>query len=362
MKPFSPLYFIKENKSRCILLMFMIFLSYAAYFGGLYVSNPMDNFELAISYYDEFAHIYPTTDDEDLSQFEAFKDELKQNEKVTVIECGQYGGFIWESVMGFTMGTVSFSFQTPEDFRTYCEYMDIECDLDSVKPGSIIMSELFANNLGFKLGETINSSNNEYIYGDYTLAALTDEYGYITYLIDSEPSTSTRALILGNGISGDEVYDIVYDAKSRNDVDVYDMLEDEVRPQFASFNLIYFFIVILLSVILAVTINATFVGMYQRRSFEFAVYRAIGISKRRITGKIISELIIIDLIALVLGGIVFFLILYLLNNLVLYPDGKYLRYTEPIAVFGLVLGNITVLVPLIITRCRQLLKADICEY
>ncbi len=362
MKPFSPLYFIKENKARCILLMFMIFLSYAAYLGGLYVSNPMDNWQLAISYYDDFAQIYPDSEDEDWSEFEALKDELKKNEKVTVIDCGKYGGFVWESVMGFTIGTVSFAFQTPEDFLTYCEYMDIECDFESVKPGSIIMSELFANNLGFELGKKINSSNSDYIYGEYTLDALTKENGYITYLINNEPSDSICSLVLGNGISGDEVYDIVYDARTRNNVDIYDMIEEEVRPQFESFNIIYTFIVILLSVILAVTINAAFVGMYQRRNFEFAVYRAIGISKRKITGKIIGEFLIIDLIALILGGIVFFLAIYLLNNLVLYPEGKYLRYINPIAVFGLLLCNVTVIVPLIITRCRQLLKADICDY
>lgn len=43
MNPFSPLYFIKENKARCLLLMFMIFLSWGVYLGGLYATNPRHN-------------------------------------------------------------------------------------------------------------------------------------------------------------------------------------------------------------------------------------------------------------------------------------------------------------------------------
>ena len=52
MKPFSPLYFIKENASRCLALMLMIFLSFGCYLGGLYVTNPLDNWKVPLSYYE----------------------------------------------------------------------------------------------------------------------------------------------------------------------------------------------------------------------------------------------------------------------------------------------------------------------
>lgn len=71
---------------------------------------------------------------------------------------------------------------------------------------------------------------------------------------------------------------------------------------------------------------------------------------------------LIEKIALAVCGIVFFLGLYLFNQLVLYPAGKYLRYFESLSLFGILLCNAVVLVPLVLTRCRQLLKADICEY
>lgn len=362
MKPFSPLYFIKENKLRCILLMFMIFLSYGVYLGGLYASNPMDNWEIPISYRRKLIRVFAMNDDDDSKRYNAFLQELKNNDKVIILERGLYGGISWNSVMGFTMGTESYSFKTPDDFRTYCEHMGIKCDLDSVKPGSIIMSELFANNLGYKLGSKIDNDTCEYIYERYTLDVLTKEKAYILYLIDPAPYESNGIMILGNNISDEELHNIVYDAKSRNNVRLDDGLKETIERQLGVLNTIYTFIVIFLSLILAVTINAAFVGMYQRRNFEFAVYRAIGISRRKITGKIVGELILIDLITLAAGDLIFFLILYLLNNLVFFPQGLYLKYYHPIALFGLVLCNITVIVPLIITRCRQLLKADICEY
>ena len=39
MKPFSAMYFVRENRTRCFLLIFMLFLGYVAYLGGLYVTT-----------------------------------------------------------------------------------------------------------------------------------------------------------------------------------------------------------------------------------------------------------------------------------------------------------------------------------
>lgn len=362
MKPFSPMYFVKENRTRCMLLMFMIFLSYAVYLGGLYITNPMDSWELPIEYCESVARVYPTNFYENYEEYEKFWDEMEKNEKVTVIEGGLSSNLTWKTVMGFETGGVTYAFQTPEDFRTYCEYMGIACDFTDVKNGSMIMSERFAKNQGLELGDSIDKDYSDYVYDTYTLDALTQEAGYILYLIDNEPYTSDNLLLLGNGISGEELYDIIYDVRKTYNVSVQDMLEQQVRSQFDTFSIIYGFIVIFLSLILAVTIHAAFVGMYQRRNLEFAVYRAIGISWKKIIGKIVGELLLMDLITLMVGGFIFFLGLYLVNHMVLYPAGLYLRYYHPMAVFGLLLCNVTVLAPLIVTRCRQMLRADICEY
>ena len=70
MKPFSAMYFVRENRTRCFLLIFMLFLGYVAYLGGLYVTNPRDNWELPVAYYRRMVRVNDTAGDkENFSHF-----------------------------------------------------------------------------------------------------------------------------------------------------------------------------------------------------------------------------------------------------------------------------------------------------
>lgn len=344
------------------MLMFMLFLSYAAYLGGIYVTNPYDNWQLVVDYYENFAEVYQSADDEDGTNFLVFCEALENDSRVDVVQLGINNSFNWYSIMGFQSGGYSFTFRSVDDFKTYCAEMNIECNFDNLKSGSLIMSERFAKNRELKLGDVIDKDYSYSMYGSFTLDALTDEDGYTLYFIDEDTGSTNHIMVLGDGIDGSAVYEIVYDLQKKHDVIINDFLNSTLKYQFRSFNIIYMFVLLLTSLILAVTINAIFVGMYQQRNFEFAVYRVIGVSRRRIIGKIVGELLCMDAIALTIGGCVFFLGLYLFNNLVLYPVGKYLRYFHPVALFGILLCNLAVIIPLIVTRSRQMLKADICEY
>lgn len=365
MNPLSPMYFIRENKSRCFLLMLMLFLSYGIYLGGLYVTNPFDNFEAAIAISEKAISVtVPLTDNnaENEETLAAFETGISESGKAEFIKLGSKNNFSWESIMGFTCTTYTYTFLSVDDFRTFCRHVNIDCDFDSLKNGSLIMSERFARNRGLAIGDRIDKDYAEAVYDEYTLDAVTSEDGYTLYFINENAENPGNYLLLGKGISSEELFHYVYSIQDEYDLVLPKSGRADAESQFKSFNVIYQLIVIMLSVILSVTINAAFVGLYQRRNYEFAVYRAIGISKRRIIGKITEELLLMDAVTLAVGGAVCFTALYLFNNLVLYPAGKYLRYYHPLALFGLLLCNVLVVVPLIITRCRQLLKADICEY
>lgn len=361
MKPFSAIYFIRENKTRCVLLIFMLFLSYVAYLGGLYVTNPRDNWELPIAYYRRMVKVNDIAGDEE--NFARFLKEVEESGKAAVIKNGSYNAFNWNTVMGFESGTSSLTFLTVQDFKTYCEAMGIACDFENLKSGSMVMSERFAKNVGLEIGDKVNKDYAENIFREFTLDAVTKEDGYSLYFITEEEDYMLNALLISKeGVSGEEVYEFVRERKEKYNIYFQNDLEKNIDEQMEAFNGIYIFIILLLSVIMAVTVNAAFIGMYQRRHFEFAVYRAIGISKKKIVGKIVMELICMDGIALILGGVVFFLGLYLFNNLALYPAGKYLRYFQPLAFSSALLCNLAVLLPLMVTRSRQMLRADICEY
>lgn len=359
MNPFSCFYFIRENKTRCFLLIFMIFLGYAVYLGGLYVTNVMDNWNTPIEYRDKFVLIFPETEEE-RAELENFRKKAGEDNKARGLTFSSFNSFNWKTLMGFENGQFAFTFCSVEDFKAYCEFMDISCDFDSLKDGSMIMSERFAKNRGLAPGDCIDMEYGENIYGEYILDALTKEDGYTLYFIDQVLGAENAGMmVIGKELSAEELKAYVQEMYGNYQEST---LKEDVWEQFETFYTIYIFIVILVALIMAVTINAAFVGMYQRRTFEFAVYRAIGISKRRIIGKIAGELLCMDAVALTAGGIVFFLALYLFNNLVLYPSGLYLRYYDRTALAGLVICNVMVVVPMILTRCRKLLKADICEY
>lgn len=361
MKPFSAMYFIRENKTRCILLIFMLFLGYVAYLGGLYVTNPGDNWELPIAYYRRLARVNDIAGDEE--NFARFLEEVEESGKAVVLKNGSYNVFNWNSIMGFESGQVSLTFLTVQDFKIYCEAMGIACDFGNLKSGSMIMSERFAKNVDLKIGDKIGKDYDENILREFTLDAITKEDGYLLYFITDEQDYNLSAtLICKEGVTATEIYDFVHGLKEKYNLYLQEDFEEQISSQIKPLKIIYTFIVILLAVIMAVTVNAAFVGMYQRRHFEFAVYRAIGISKGEIVKKIVGELLCMDGIAVLLGGGIFFLGLYLFNNLVLYPAGKYLRYFHPLALFSVMLCNLAVILPLMITRSRQMLKADICDY
>ncbi len=369
-KPLSPLYFIKENKGKCSVLIFLVILTYAAYLGGLYITNPADNFQYSFDMYDNITDFNLYYQDTDAGNFENLSKEIKENKDVEFIQMGNYNYLCMYSIMGFNMSGSQFTFTSQDDFKTFNKQMKIVDQDFELNDGEVILSEKFAKNIGFTVGDVISldSDNNElegWLSKDYTVAALTKEDGYIAYFMD-EGSVNTYFLMLNKSMSQNEFTDYSGQLYDKYNSTVYictkESYTERINEDFVPLYFCYAFVIFFMALVLALTINAAFVGVYQKRHFEFAVYRGMGISKGRLARKIIFEILLLDLIGLIIGGVIFFIFLYLFNNLVLYDAGKYLCYFNPIALLGLILCNIIILVPLILTRCKELLKADICEY
>lgn len=368
MNPFSPLKFIKQNKLRCILLMVMLVLSAVIYVGGLYVTGPESTVDFAV---EQQRSIVPVLDGSVVtgneSRFDEFIEEVTADGSCDYIYRGNTGGvFSWNTVMDFSCGYFSMTFATVDDFKKHCEHFGIEVDYSKIREGSIVMSELLASNLGLSVGDKLDESSdseNMEIYEGYsfTVDYLTKEDGYPAYFITGNENPSS-AYIYGKTVSDDALWNKVAATAVKYNCLVDFRIADTVDEEFSSFYFIYGFVVILVSIILAITINTAFSGMYQKRNFELAVYRAIGISKKKIFRKLVLELLLIDAIALFVGAAAVLLFLYLFNNLVLYPEGLYLNYFHPFALAAVVICNLLSILPLALFRIRQINKADICEY
>lgn len=365
MKPFSAGYFIKENRMRSVWLVLMFILSYIAYLGGLYVTNIRSMFDYSMERMGRYAILYPKSDDVDCKQFEKVKEAISKEDGINILHMGVVSYLCTNSIMGFDNNYPAVSFCSVEDFKKYCQVVGIQCDFDKLKGGSLIMSSLAADNREMKIGDSLKDEEGESVYGSYTLDAVTEEEGYSYYYIDAgKNGNNISYILLPENMGEPEFAEYLEKLKQDGKVDVVNQkyMEESLDRQLESFNYIYMFIVVLMAIVMAVTINAAFVGMYQHRQPEFAIYRAIGISKIRLVGKVAGELVLLDGIGIVAGGAILLLGIYLLNQLYLIPRGLMLFYYHPIALWGMLFCNLLVLIPLLVTRSRKLLQADICDY
>lgn len=365
MKPFSAMYFIKENRTRSCLLIFMFVLTYITYLGGIYISNLEQMWSYSLEEYKKYAIIYPTTTDVNGEEYEKALQKIKENEKLTSFQAGVFSFLFTKTIMGFSNDFPQHSFRSVQDFQSFCEIAGIECGFSKLKKGSFITSYLGANNRGMKLGEQLKQLEDERVYGTYTLDAVLQKKGYLYYYIDNgQGGENYSYYILPKNMSEQEFEQYLQELKKEYDVHINDYVSvsQDIQRQFNSFYRIFMFIVIFLAVVMALVINAAFAGMYQHRQPEFAVYRALGMGKGDIIKKVLKELLLMDVIGLIIGGVLLFLGIYLLNYLYLIPRGWKLFYYAPYALLGMLLCNITVLVVIMITRSHQLRKVDICQY
>ncbi len=368
MSPFSALYYIRNNKPRCILLMVMLMLSAVIYVGGLYVTSPLSTYDLFLESGDKFIYMVDRSIiSNSESHFDEFLQAIDEDNNLKYLPHSSSGGYFdWYTVMGFSVGSNDLAFGSVDDFKIYCDKLNIKVDFEKLRPGSIVLTRMLADNLGLKPGDKLDENTKHeafeiYEGQSYTVDFITDKKGYGAYMINDSQSDYAIKLY-SDTLSSEALRSKAVALSQKYNVVIGGTPKESLESDFAAFNFIYGFIVILVSVILAITINTAFAGMYQKRNYELSVYRAIGISKKKILRKIINELLLIDAIALFMGCVITILFIYLFNNIVLLPDGKFLEYFHPLAVIGVLICNLLSLFPLVLFRVRQIKKADICEY
>lgn len=345
----------------------MIVLTFTIYLGGLYISNIETEFDLSLERVDNIIFVMPYPEDKNCEDFNRAIEMLGQEKGITLIQQGVISDIFTTSIMDIDISINLLSFRNEEDFKTYCEFAGINvkelCEEGKLCDGSVIMSELQAKNRGIKLGDKlVAKDDDEWINQEYTLNAITDEKGYSVYYISD--TDNMNYIILPTSMNSKEYNNLVTKLKSEYNVRVLngDYYREQIHGQLSSLKNIYFFVIILVSVVMAVTINAAFTGMYQHRQGEFALYKAMGISRRKIRLKIILEVLLMDILGLVLGLCILMLGIYLFNHLYLLEHGLQLFYYNKMSLVGMVICNLIVLIPVTISQSIKLMKADICDY
>jgi len=260
------------------------------------------------------------------------------------------------------MGSSSFVFDNKDDLKTFFDHVGVECDYSNIHDKSVVMSRALARNNDLELGDVVDYSVNHNISGEYTLDALIDDDSFIVFYVESRPNNNYRAYIMSETMSGDELRSHIRSVIGDRKVKIERSVEEEMSEELSIFYIMFFLGVVLLSVMLAVTVNSVLTGHYIKRTYEFGVYRAIGLSKRNIRRKVFCEIMTMDIIAIVIAATMVLLVTFLLNELLYLPKGQYLPYFSGMGLAGAAISNLLVIIPTIIFKGRKMAKADVTEF
>ena len=365
MKPYSALYYVKENKGRSLLIAVMFFLTTLLLLGGNYIRSNYYYWEGIIDFTERAIEVEASVNDQDeeFRDYFALVDKLSNDPDLTVMLHSGYAepSMDWTCTMGFTMGGYAARFNTAEDVREAFRIVGYHGDFSNLKNGSLAISKAMANNKGLKLGDIVDESMG--LMGTYTLDALIDEDTYAVFYVEEYPKDKlTRAHVLSETLSYSELMERVMSACKGTQCKIQKSWRDDLDSQFEPIDLIFYLALILLSLVLAVSVNSVISGHYNKRMYEFGVYRAIGRTKRDIRRKVAAEIMITDAVSVVVGIGFVELLTFMLNELYYKPGGRYLPYWSEIGVVGLIISNICVLLPTILLRGRAMCKADVTEF
>ena len=338
----------------------MMFITTFMYIGGNYISSLYWFYEKSDEYGDKIILTECIPTDTDAADYNSFVKDIKNDDKLITLGRNGLGygtgGLVIHDTLGFETGAQSYVFNSKEDLQTAFDHLGIDYDCSGLSDYSAVISKKFADNLKLKVGDIICDET-------FTLEGLIDDDSYIFFFIANSPEDKLyRTMILSNEMSGAELRSYIENIRGDRKVNIARKFTDEVYKEMSIAWIMFFIALIIVSVILAVTLNSVVTGQYIKRNPEFAIYRALGLRKKQIRRKIASELLLMDLIAVAAGLFVNLALEYLLNELVYIPVGKYLPYFSWIGVAGILIANVLTVIPLILLKGRRMCKMDVTEF
>ena len=363
MNPLSPVYYIKENKLRTALLVALLMCTVLLFLAGNYISS-MRYYWLKNEEYDaKICMIGADASDEELKDYTSYMEELKKDDSLIVLERSSrgFGGLDWNTTMGVEMGSASMVFNTPEDLKTAFEYLGLECDLSQVKDRTVIMSKALASQYDLKVGDKVDYTVDKDINGVYTIAALTDDNSYMLFYVVHDENRY-RANIISKELSGRELRDLLKEKAAGRKINISALTSDMMDEQFVPFDYMFLLCIVILSVIHALTVNTVLTGHFIKRTYEFGVYRALGMNKGSIFKKIASELLAMDVIGIISGGLIVLFFSFMINGLYYIPKGMFLPYYSSLGVKAFIISNLLVVIPTVILKSSAMSKADVTEF
>lgn len=364
IKPFSALYYMKKNRGRAGICVFMMFLASLMFLAGNYIYSTIYTFEKEFGYSDKLVEVSLQSTDEEFRDFADFVKVVEGDDKLEMVMSSArgFGAMQHGTVLGLPMGGWSYAFNSVQDMQKVFDHLGIEGDFSKCRHKSMVISQDFAKDRGIKLGDTVDHSFDTSLDEEYTIDAIIDDESFCTFYVYEDDDSLGRLYIYSDTMEGEKLYDYVRDLAGDRDVQVVESERNLVLPQFYVFYVLFYAIDILIAIVLAVTINSVVTGQYLKRTYEFGIYTAIGRSRGEVKAKVAAEVLSMNLIACLMGFVAIFLFTYLMNELVYQQTGQYLLYLSKMGVIGFVICDILIIFPLILSKGRLMSKADVTEF
>lgn len=362
--PFSAFYYMKENRGRAALCIFMLFLATLMFLGGNYIYSVLYCFDKEFAYSDKLVMVCLQSTDEEFRDFADFKRVVEEDNRLELVMSSALGfsGMSHGTVLKLDMGGWAYAFNSVSDMEKVFDHLGIEGDFSGCRNGSMVISQDFARDKGIKLGDVVDKSFDRNLDGEYTVDAIIDDGSFCTFYVYEDDDNQGRMYIYSDTMEGDALYDYVEKLAGDRRVQVTEREKDIVLPQFQVFFVIFYALDILIAIILAVVTNAVVTGQYLKRTYEFGVYKALGRSRGAVKAKVVAEVLSMNLAACLIGFLSIFLFTYLINELVYRPKGLYLLYTSKFGWIGFAICEGLILLPVIWSKGRLMSKADVTEF
>ena len=374
MNPFSPVMYIKRNRVRAISIIIMLACTCVVFMGGMYIDNIGDICDYSLRKPSEFLFWFQNGNNNDITEeanaLYAEQDSLLPESAKTYMDVDCiYAEY--ECIMGFNIGSTWFLQRSGEDFDTFVKLTDILPKDMRLDDNSLILSEMLANNWGVKEGEILKGNGGfEHMYfpADMKVEKVLPLDGVQLYGWSSS-AYSSGVLILSTTEEHSPTLTEDLNSLQNTITDKYKHIlaytneyqRAESKEELAILSYFFAALIVIIAVVFAITVNATFAAMYEKRKYEFSIYKAIGFSKKSLFGKILGELLVMDGIGLAAGAGICFLVIKILNAAI-WSSGQQFIHISVLGVVGTLLCNVAIIIPVVMANMKRIKRYDVTVY
>ena len=364
MRPFSAWTYIRNNKIRSLVLLLMMSFITVCFIGGMYVDNPIETFRQSKSESTRYLFISikgNSTDaiEEYRRMQEELEEQLPENAREILYVNTRY--FNFESIMLFNCQMEGFLFQSEKDFEIFKERTHLVPEDIVLHDRELVMSEQLANSEGLSAGDPITPTSK------VILAQTFNGSGMRVYGVVDVGGTNDMLVVSNDGVCDQKLADDLERTMAELSVKYPHVFfetgrsyVEDVESQMGFMYYIFAAVIVLVAIVLLVTINAAFTAAYDKRKHEFAIYKALGFTKWQIFRKIASEVLILNLGALILGAILNAGVILVLNQ-VMWKDGYHFYGPSDAAVYGTLAAEVIVISTIILLNWRKVRKCEVTE-